>query len=136
MTIASEVESSGPERISREEAIRRLRSVLVLYSDREHSACRVAAEKGIFCRGFSRYTEEELRKKYPWLVNRQPSISRRELEEAANRWQLARQTFTGIPLACDVQTLERDTCDGWDEFTNAQLARFCRDLLHERVVVI
>lgn len=135
MSSADRLESSGPERITRETAVRRLREVLVLLTDDDHSICRVAAEKKIFCRGFSRYADEELRRRYPWLVARNPSSTRAQIEEAANRWQISRQVFDDLPLACDVQNLEHDTCDGWDEFTNADLARFCRELLHENVIV-
>ncbi|MFN2441992.1 MAG: hypothetical protein ABR517_04860 [Thermoanaerobaculia bacterium] len=135
MSSADRLESSGPERITRETAVRRLRDVLVLLTDDDHSICRVAAEKKIFCGGFSRDSDEELRRRYPWLVARNPSSTRAQIEEAANRWQISRQVFDGLPLACDVQNLEHDTCDGWDEFTNADLARFCRELLHEDVIV-
>lgn len=129
--------SNAPERerISRKTAIRRLREVLMLMTDESHSICRVAAEKGIFCRGFRRYTDEELRARYSWLVNRDPSIGRERLEDLADRWQLARQVFDDVPLACDAQQIEHDTCGGWDDFTNEELARFCRELLHEDVTV-
>lgn len=125
-----------PETITREHAIRRIRRVLVLLTDEEHSICRVSAEKGLFCKGFSRYTDEELRRRYRWLVNREPEISRERLEDLADRWQLARQVFDDVPLACDAQQIEKDTCGGWDEFTNEELARFCSELLHEEVQVV
>ena len=136
MTSADRLESSGPERITRETAIRRLRDVLILLTDEDHSICQVAADRKVLCRGFSRYNDEELRKRYPWLVARNASVTRREIEEAANRWQLSRQVFDNLPLACDVQNLEHDTCDGWDEFADGDLARFCRELLHENVIVV
>lgn len=136
MSSADRLESSGLERITRENAVRRLRDVLVLLTDEDHSICRVAADKKIFCRGFRRYNDEELRSRYPWLVARNPSTTRGEIEEAADRWQLSRQVFDNLPLACDVQNLEHDTCDGWDEFTDADLARFFRELLHENVIVV
>lgn len=128
--------SREPERVSRSTAIRRLRDVLLLMTDDEHSICRVAADKGIFCRGFRRYTDEELRARYSWLVNRDPAISRDRLEDLADRWQLARQVFDDVPIACDAQQLEHDTCGGWDDFTNEELARYCRELLHEDITIV
>ncbi|HSN67904.1 MAG TPA: hypothetical protein VLV48_01575 [Thermoanaerobaculia bacterium] len=128
--------SNQPERIARSAAIRRLRDVLVLMTDEEHSICRVAAERGIFCKGFKRYSDGELRERYSWLVNRDPSISRPRLEDLADRWQLARQVFDDVPIACDAQQIEHDTCGGWDEFSDDDLARFCRELLHENVIVV
>jgi hypothetical protein len=125
-----------PERLSRSAAIRRLRDVLVLMTDEEHSICRIAAERGIFCKGFSRYTDQQLRERYSWLVNRDPSISRHRLEDLADRWQLARQVFDDVPIACDAQQIEHDTCGGWDEFSDGDLVRFCRELLHESVIIV
>jgi hypothetical protein len=125
-----------PERIARSAAIRRLRDVLVLMTDEDHSICRIAAERGIFCRGFKRYDEDELRQRYAWLVNKDPQIARTQLEDLADRWQLARQVFDDVPIACDAQQIEHDTCSGWDEFSDADLARFCRELLHETVIIV
>lgn len=125
-----------PERIARSTAIRRLRDVLVLMTDEDHSICRIAAERGIFCRGFKRYDDDELRQRYAWLVNRDPNIGRNRLEDLADRWQLARQVFDDVPIACDAQQIEHDTCGGWDEFSDEDLARFCRELLHENVIVV
>ncbi|HEX5011577.1 MAG TPA: hypothetical protein VFY71_14375 [Planctomycetota bacterium] len=39
-------------------------------------------------------------------------------------------------LACDTQTLEHDTCLGFDGWTNADLARFHAELLREPVEVV
>ena len=128
--------SDSPERIARSAAIRRLRDVLVLMTDEDHSICRVAAERCIVCRGLNRYNDRELRERYSWLVNRDPDISRHRLEDLADRWQLARQVFDGVPIACDVQQIEHDTCGGWDEFSDDELARFCRELLHENVIIV
>jgi hypothetical protein len=129
-------QTDQPERLARSAAIRRLRDVLVLMTDEDHSICRIAAERDIFCRGFKRYDDEELRQRYAWLVNRDPRISRHRLEDLADRWQLARQVFDDVPLACDAQQIEHDTCGGWDEFSNEDLVRFCRELLHETVSIV
>ena len=101
-----------------------LRQELLRRAGGEVSACKVAAEQGIFCHGFARYTDAELRRRYEWIVRRRPKMDRAELEEIADRWQLARQDVEGIPIACDVQQKVHDTCRGWDDFSNDDLARF------------
>jgi hypothetical protein len=110
--------------LTREEAIARLRNELVNMTDEENCACKVAADRGIFCGGFRRYTEQELREHYWWIVRRRPEITRAELEKIANDWQLAQQDVQRLPLACDVQTRVHDTCKGWHDFTNEQLEKF------------
>jgi hypothetical protein len=100
-------------------------------TDDEHSMCDVAAERGMYCGGFRRLSDEEFRERYDWLVNHNPKASRKEIEELANQWQLARQIVDRVPLSCDAQLREHDTCNGWNEFTNAELERFCREILHK-----
>jgi hypothetical protein len=39
-------------------------------------------------------------------------MSREELEDLDNRWQLARQIVGDLPIACDVQQKEGDSCGG------------------------
>jgi hypothetical protein len=125
----------GPKVISRSEAIGRLRRHLKTLTDDEHSMCQVAAKKGIFCHGFARWSDDELRKHFSGLVKQRPKLNRWQLEELANRWELARQIVQNVTLACDVQTKEHDTCRGWDDFGNEELARFCADILALDVVV-
>jgi hypothetical protein len=55
-------------------------------------------------------------------------MSRAELESIANLWQLTQQEVKGLPIACDVQSVARDTCAGWLMFTDEQLSRFYFDL--------
>jgi hypothetical protein len=121
--------------INREDAISRLRRRLLELTDNEKSACQVASERGIFCGGFRRYSDQELREAYRPIVLRNPSISRPELERAANAWQLERQADVGTLLACDTQHMFYETCRGWTDFNNAQLARFCFELVGQEVVV-
>jgi len=122
--------------ITRLEAIDRLRGKLLQLTDEEHSACEVASEKGLFCRGFSQWTFEELKERYWWLVKSRPNIDRAELERLANIWQVARCTVMDTSLACDTQLSEHDTCKGWDEWDNVALADYIDELCHERVMVI
>jgi len=125
-----------PEKvIGREAAIGRLRRKLLELTESGKSGCQVAAERGILCHGFARYSDAELREAYHDLVERNPSISREELERAANRWQLDRQLDVGTLVSCDTQQMFYETCRGWMDFSNGQLAQFCLELLGEQVVV-
>ena len=64
-----------------------------------------------------------------------PDIGREELEDLANRWQLARQIVDKVPLSCDAQAMEHDTCNGWDSFDDGTLARYYRELLGGDIAV-
>jgi hypothetical protein len=119
--------------LSRQEAIHDLREAILDLTDEKHSACNVVGRLGIFCRGLRGLDDSELRARYNWLVGRQKPCDRADLEDLANRWQLARQAATDFDLACDVQTQERDTCLGWNTFSNNELEVFYFELWLERV---
>jgi len=127
--------ATKPVSISRAEAISLLRNALVRIAGPDSSICKVAADRGIFCRGFRRYDDAALRAEYTWLDQRRPGMSREELEDLGDRWQLARQELHQLPTACDVQTHEHDTCGGWDDFTAGELSRFIFEITRRRVVV-
>jgi len=116
------------EAIPRAEMIAILRSELSKLTDEDNSICKVASDRGIFCQGFHRHSDGGLRRCYSWLDKRRPGMAREELEDLANRWQLARQIVNEAPLACDVQQKEHDSCGGWDDFSNAELSRFFTEL--------
>lgn len=122
--------------VSRDVAISRLHVKLLEKLDAGTSLCQLAAEHGILCGGFRHYSDDALRAAYPDIMRRDPFMSREELESAANEWQLARQAELGVVLSCDAQRATYETCRGWDEFTNAQLATFCQRLLGEEVAVV
>ena len=122
--------------ITRNEAISGLRQQFLSMTDDEHSMCRVAAEKGIFCHGFHKFTDAELRERYWWIVRKRPSLTREELESLANLWQLTQQDVQGMACACDVQTKLHDTCRGWHDFTNDQLAMYYEQVVGTPVHVI
>lgn len=124
-----------PEFISRPTLIVALREELSRRANGEMSICRLAAKTGVLCKGFRRYTNDELKERYGWIVDRNPDVSRGELEEIADRWQLARQDVLGAATSCDVQQLEHDACGGWDDFSNDDLARFLRELTGRKVTV-
>ncbi|HSP34958.1 MAG TPA: hypothetical protein VLU46_11630, partial [Thermoanaerobaculia bacterium] len=108
------------EKITRDELIARLRGEFMAMTDVENSICKIAAERGFFCNGFNRYDDAELRQRYQWIVNKRPELTREELEEIANDWQLAQQEVHELPVACDVQRKVHDTCRGWNDFTDEQ----------------
>jgi hypothetical protein len=128
--------SGGPELLSRAEAISRLREALLKLTDDEHSICQVAAEQGIFCRGFRRWNEGEFDRRWRKYIGRSTHLSRSQMEEYANLWELAEQIRKRVSLACDAQTAACGPCRGWNEFSNAELARFCNDVLGENVDVV
>jgi hypothetical protein len=121
--------------ITRSEAISLLRSELMKLTDEDTSICKAAAEKGIFCHGFNRFGDGELRRRFSWLGDRARTLPREDLEEIANRWQLARQEVCDVRIACDVQQKEHDTCHGWDDFSTSDLARFYFELTGRSVVI-
>jgi len=121
-----------PDYISRPALIAALRDELVQRAGGDVSICSLAAKNGIFCKGFRRYSDAELKERYSWIAKKNRDATRAELEEIADRWQLARQDVLGAVSACDVQQLEHDSCGGWDDFTDEQLSTFLRELRRPR----
>lgn len=122
------------EFISRPALIAALREELMRRAG-DLSICKLAAQTGIFCKGFRRDSDEELKSRYGWIAQKNAGASREELEGIADRWQLARQDVLGAMTSCDVQQLEHDVCGGWDDFTDEQLAVFLRELTGRSVIV-
>jgi hypothetical protein len=87
--------------LTREQLIDRLRAHLVKLTDEDRPLCQVARELNIYCHGFGRFTSEELRREYAWLEKKaHHPLTRQELEERANQWQLATE-------AGDIQLAKR-----------------------------
>ena len=130
-------EDTTMRRITRSQATEELREVLLRMVDQHNSLCRVAAWRGIFCRGFSQWSRAELEQRFPSL-ERDPALHRGHLELQANRCQLARQDIRAGRLPCDVTPGEssRPPCEGWSEFDERELARFHREICGERVEVL
>ena len=127
------------KKLTRDQAIGAIRAKLLTLVDDEHSMCQVAARLGIYCGGFAQWKTGELRKRHGWIVRNRPAVKRPELEDLANRWQLARQYVLGTRIACDTQADEHERhhiCRGWNEFSDAQLAGFHRDLLGEEIAIV
>jgi len=123
---------------TREEVIDRLRRAMEAWENDEHSLCQVAAEKGLFCHGFAQWKFAELKERYPQVTRSRPALTREELEELANRWQLARKQVTHERTACDVQRHEKlfPQCRGWDQFDDRQLERFHLEICEEPVEIV
>jgi hypothetical protein len=121
--------------ITREAAIGRIRRQIIAMAEPGKSVCQIAAENNVLCRGFNRDTDDELRWRYADKVPGAFGMARPELERRANAWQLERQRQEGSLLCCDVQSMCYETCRAWNDFTNEELARFCRELLGEQVGV-
>ena len=124
--------------LTREQAIDALREALLdVAGEEDHSICRVAQERNLFCRGFAQWKLHELRDQYPQVVRSRHHLTREQMEELADRWQVARQFATGEATACDVQLHEGDhrTCKGWDEFDDERLQEFYRELCGEEILI-
>lgn len=124
-----------PETWTREEAIARLRPVLRQLCGADQSLCRVAAEQGIFCRGFRRWPAREFHRRFRPFIGASTHLTRVQMEAFADIWQLSEQLRHGVALPCDAAALSPGACRGWDELTDADLALFCRELLEQPVTV-
>ena len=121
---------------SRDEAIGRLRDALLQLADDEHSMCQIAAERNIFCRGFGRWNAGEFDRRWRNAIGRSTHLSRAQMEEFANLWQLSEQLRQRVSLACDANSGGLGGCRGWDEFSNGDISRFCADVLVRSVDVV
>jgi hypothetical protein len=120
---------------TRGEAIDHLRDFLRPMCGSDRSMCEVAAEKGIFCRGFRRWHDAEFHRRWKPALGSSNHLSRAQMERLADLWQLCEQARSSVGFACDASALRPGACRGWDEFSNDALARFCADLLGVSVVV-
>jgi len=137
MEVETDAVSLAMKTIDRDEAIRILRTECLALVDDEHSICDVAARRGIMCHGFKQWSFTELKRKYDWMLQRRPNVTPEQLQDLANRWQLARQFVNEEGLACD--NLQHGDihaqCRGWDDFDEEQLAKFVEELTGEAVRV-
>ena len=121
--------------ITRAEAIQGLRLTYARRLDSETSLCRYAGDHNVFCGGFKQFSDLELRSRFSWITDKESAMSRETLEELINRWQLARQEVNGLPLACDVQQREHDSCNGWTDFSNDDLSKFYAEVFKLEVEI-
>jgi hypothetical protein len=127
---------SPPVTWSRETAIAELRLCLIRLSDGEHSTCQVAAERGIFCRGFRRWNDHEFHQRWKAVLGESTHLTRPQIELLADLWQLSEQVAQRVRITCDAQSAAPGSCRGWQEFSNETLARFCAELLGREIVVV
>jgi hypothetical protein len=132
--------SDGPdgasaETLTRAEAIGRLREALRALCGGERTLCRVAAEEGIFCRGFRRWPEREFHDRWRGHLGVSTHLTRPQMEELAELWQICEQLERRSALICDAQTVAPGACRGWSEFSDADLEGFCREILGGRVTI-
>ncbi|MBI1854088.1 MAG: hypothetical protein HYR85_27435 [Planctomycetes bacterium] len=121
--------------LARAVVIEQLRTFLSSLGGDEHPLCEVAAELGIFCRGQRRLSDSELRATFDWIARTRPGVAREQLEDVANRYKLARQEVLEVPSTCDASMIDRDTCLGWDGFSDSDLAHFYEEWLGEEVAI-
>jgi hypothetical protein len=120
---------------TRERAIAALRRSLNRLSDGEHTTCQVAAERGIFCRGFRQWNDHEFHGRWKAVLGESTHLSRPQIERLADLWQLSEQIVQRVRVTCDAHSVSPGPCRGWHEFSNETLARFCGELLGREVLV-
>jgi len=125
----------SPAHLSRPQAIALLREKLAAMTDESHCLCAVAAQKGIFCRGFERLSDRELRKRFWWIARKRPQATRAQLEEAISLYHLGREEIRGEAICCDVETREHAGCDGWNQFDNSAIEKFVLEIVGRRISV-
>lgn len=118
---------------SREEALKRIRDFLVANTREDETTCQAAARAGIFCRGYDKWTTEQLRELYPWLAKKMPGDTpREEFLKLITAWDGARMlVHKGAATTCDVHSMDRDVCLGFDRFSNKNLKRMFPQLFQE-----
>jgi hypothetical protein len=120
---------SPVKKLSRPEAIARIRFRLQKLAGEEKCVCRTAGKLNVFCGGFAAIPDKELRERFDWIVRGHPDATRAEIEELAAIYHEVRRTLTGAELCCDVETRERMGCPGWNQFDNQDLEKFHRALI-------
>ena len=121
------------EKVTRLQAIDRIRLVLSALEDERSCACAVAARFGVFCQGFRALSDREFRQRFYWIARPRPQASRQELEELVSAYHLGRQQVAGASLCCDVETRDHCACDGWNRFDNAALEAFCYQVTGKKI---
>ena len=128
--------SGDTEVWTRDEAIAKLREALLKLSDGESSICTVAAELGVFCRGFRRWTDDVFARGWTRALGRSTHLSRPQMERLADIWLLSEQLRLRVPCACDLAAAGGGVCRGWNGFSNADLERCCDEILGRNVAIV
>lgn len=123
------------ERLTRPQAIQRIRQTLSALSNDENCACAVSARYGVLCGGFTKLPDREFRSRFAWIAAKRREATREELEKLVSAYHLGRQQIKGEAICCDTETREHCVCDGWNQFDNAALEKFCLEITGSRVAV-
>lgn len=118
---------------TRDEALGRIRRFLVSRRKGGESTCETAARLGIFCRGYTRWSADQLRAMYPTLTaGLPPETPRNELLHLIVRWDRARMLRHDLPTVCEARDLDHEGCLGFDRFSNRELKRLFPELFLPR----
>jgi hypothetical protein len=118
---------------SREEALEKIRAFLVSETREGEITCQAAARLGIFCRGFDRWSTEQLKQQFPWLVAKlRPDFTREELLQLIVLWDKARMLVDHVSTTCDALAYDHDACLGFDRFSNAELKKLFPQIFSEQ----
>lgn len=109
-------------RYTRDQAIARIRRFLLARRKGGESTCETAARLGIFCRGYTRWSADQLRVMYPTLTEGLPTeASRDDILHLIVRWDRARMLLHDVATVCDARDLDNQGCLGFDRFSNREL---------------
>ena len=125
--------------ITRTQAIQGLRRELGKLVDEDHSLCLVATRRGLFCGGFERWSDEELRQRLPREWQSNGAKTRAELLRLANRWMLGLRELHAGSLPCDPEADSRcrsPFCFGWAQFSDNEIGQFHQEMCGEEIRVV
>ena len=121
--------------MTRPAAIALIRKTLSALTDEENCACAVAGRYGVLCRGFRNLSDDAFRRRFAWIANKRRNATRMDLEACVSAYHLGRQEVRGAEICCDVETREHCVCDGWNQFDNAEIERFCFQITGSRLSI-
>jgi len=126
---------AATERVTRPQAIQRIRETLAALANEENCTCAVAARYGVLCGGFTRLPEKEFRSRFAWIAGKRREATREELEHLVSAYHMGRQQLKGDAICCDTETREHCVCDGWNQFDNSAIEKFCLEITGSRVSI-
>jgi hypothetical protein len=109
---------------TRAEALDRIREFLRTQQQSDETTCQTAARLGIYCRGYDKWSDDQLREVYPWLAKKLPAEAPRQaLLNLIVAWDGARMLVHKTDVTCDAHAIDQDACLGFDRFSNQALKR-------------
>ena len=125
--------------ITRSQALQDLRRELLKLVNQDNSLCLVATQRGLFCGGFERWSDEELAQRIPWEWQGNDTQARAELLRLANLWMLGLQELRADSVPCDLELDGRcrsPFCFGWAQFSEVEIGQFHQEMCGEEVQVV